>query len=134
MPDQVKHEMSKRIYGWSKLGKEVDNILSLMDPDTFILANRYQITGLLSYYTSNNTATYMTDGEKRFGYLGSVEHLLGKDALYVTVKRRNDIKRIEPFFGKVTSLDSLIIKRQGVIIYEFLFYKLKNYKGHLIKI
>jgi 4-amino-4-deoxy-L-arabinose transferase-like glycosyltransferase len=134
LPMPQKHEISRRIYGWRMLAAETDKLLKPLNDGAFIIANRYQISTLLTYYTAGHVDSYITNGKGRFGYFGSVKRLVGEDAVYVTETGRSDLPRISGFFEKTEPAGKLRIIRQGELIREFKFYKCFNYKGGLIEI
>jgi len=134
LPAPQKYEISRRIYGWKALAAASDLRLEQLGPGAFIVANRYQISTLLSYYTKGHREAYITNGKGRFSFLGSVAHLPGKDAVYVSETSRDDISRIGPYFERVEQSGELTITRQGELIREFRFYKCYNYRGGLIEI
>ncbi|MDH5638226.1 MAG: glycosyltransferase family 39 protein [Nitrospinota bacterium] len=133
-PMPQKKEISRRVYGWSTLAAEVDNRLKDLGPDAFILANRFQISTLLTYYTVGHRPAYITNGQGRFGYLGTVAHLPGAPAVYVTETGRDNMSRIGKYFGRAEKDGVIRIERHGELIREFTFYKCYNYQGELIKI
>ncbi|MGK7346627.1 MAG: glycosyltransferase family 39 protein [Candidatus Nitrospinota bacterium M3_3B_026] len=134
LPMPQKHEVSRRIYGWKLLGQESAARLKDLGEGAFIISNRYQIMSLLRYYTPDRPDAYITDGEGRFSYLGAVDHLPGKGALYVTEKGRAIVERLGEYFDRVEPAGSIKIERGGLLIREFEFYKCYNYQGGLIKI
>ncbi len=134
LPMPQKYEISRRIYGWRMLADETDKRLKPLKEGAFILANRYQISTLLTYYTTGHVESYITNGKGRFGYLGSVTRLIGEDAVYVTETGRSDLARISGYFEKTEPAGKLRIVRQGELIREFRFFKCFNYKGGLIEI
>lgn len=133
LPMPQKHEISRRIYGWRILGQESAARLESLGQGAFIISNRYQIMSLLRYYTPGRPEAFITDGEGRFGYLGAVDHLPGRDALYVTEKGRAITGRLGEYFDRVEPAGEVRIERGGLLIREFEFYKCYNYKGGLIK-
>ncbi len=134
LPMPQKHEVSRRVFGWKKLAAESDTRLSSLGDGAFIVANRYQISTLLTYYTKNHRQAYITNGKNRFGYLGPIDHLEGKNALYVTESNRVNIGPMKLFFDKVEEAGSIRIERHGLLIREFVFFKCYNYHGGLIEI
>ncbi len=134
LPMPQKYEISRRIFGWRALAAEADKRLKPLNKGAFILANRYQISSLLTYYSPGHTEAYITNGKNRFGYLGSIAHLIGKDAVYVTETQRSEAGRIARFFDRVEPAGKIRIVRRGELIREFEFYKCFNYKGGLIEI
>jgi len=133
-PMPQKHEISRRIYGWKTLGAEADKRLADMGGGAFIVANRYQISTLLSYYTAGHREAYITGGRGRFTYLGSALHLTGKNALYVSETGRTDLALLEPYFERIEPAGGLTVTRRGQLIREFVFFKCYNYRGGLIEI
>ncbi|MBI4665689.1 MAG: glycosyltransferase family 39 protein [Nitrospinae bacterium] len=134
LPMPQKREISRRIYGWKVLGEESARLLKPMGSGAFMLTGRYQISSLLGYYAPGRPEAYMMAGEGRFGYLGSVDHLKGKNVLYVEETGRVDLNAIKGYFRKVEPAGVLRIERHGELIREFSFYRCYNYKGGLVKI
>ena len=133
LPMPQKYEISRRIYGWKILAAESDKRLPALGEGAFIVANRYQIATLLTFYTSGHREAYMTNGEGRFGYLGSLARLSGSNALYVTETSRDDIARVGAHFDRCEPSGQVRIERQGELIREFTFHACYNYRGGLIK-
>ncbi|MDH5678150.1 MAG: glycosyltransferase family 39 protein [Nitrospinota bacterium] len=134
LPMPKKYEISRRIFGWRALAAESDRRLAELGANAFILANRYQISTLLTYYTKGHRPAYISNGKGRFGYLGSVEKLPGAPALYVTETGRDDIATIGRHFQRVEKDGFIRIERQGELIREFTFYKCYNYQGEFIRL
>ena len=134
LPMPQKYEISRRIYGWRILAGEADLRLAKLGRKAFIVTDRYQISTLLTYYTRGHREAYITNGSGRFGYLGSVAHLPGANALYLAETSRSEIGKIAGHFKRVEKSGSLRIERRGELIREFVFYKCYNYQGGLIQI
>lgn len=134
LPMPQKREISRRVYGWKALAAEAEERLERLREAPFIISNRYQIASLLRYYTPGHVEAYITNGKGRFGYFGSVAHLIGKDAVYVTEADRADISKIAASFERIEPAGSFKITRRGELIREFSFYKCYNYRGGLIEI
>lgn len=134
LPMPQKREISRRVYGWKALAKETSGRFKGLGDGAFILTGRYQISSLLRFYDPQGREAYMTSGQNRFGYLGSVAHLAGKNAVYVEETERIDIKAISAHFGKVEPAGIYRIERHGELIREFSFFRCYNYKGGLVKI
>ncbi len=134
LPMPKKYEISRRIFGWKILAAESDKRLDGLGEKAFIVTPRYQISTLLTFYTEGHREAYITNGKGRFGYLGSVDHLPGANALYVVETSRTNLKQISAHFDRVEPDGNVIIERRGELIREFSFFRCYNYKGGLIEI
>lgn len=134
LPMPQKREISRRVYGWKTLGHETGERLKSLGKDAFIVTERYQIAALMRFYAPGSPEAFMVKGEKRFGYLGSVTHLAGKNAVYVEETERVDVKTVSAHFEKVKPAGVLRIERHGELVREFSLFRCYNYKGGLVKI
>ena len=134
LPMPQKLEISRRVYGWTTLANESDKRIKDMGENAFIIAARYQISTLLTFYTAGHREAYITTGKGRFSYLGSLDHLPGANALYVVETHRADLAQMSAHFDKVEPDGKIRIERHGELIREFSFYRCYNYHGGLIEI
>jgi 4-amino-4-deoxy-L-arabinose transferase-like glycosyltransferase len=134
LPMPQKREISRRVYGWKTLAHEAGQRLKSLGNDAFIVTERYQIASLMRFYAPGSPEAFMTKGEKRFGYLGSVAHLTGKNAVYVEETERVDVKTVAEHFERVEPAGVLRIERHGELVREFSFFRCYNYKGGLVNI
>ena len=133
LPMPQKREVSRRVYGWKTLGGEVSKRLAELKGDSFIVTQRYQISSLLGYYTPGRPEAFMMTGAGRFGYLGSAEKLLGRNAVYVEETERIELDKVKKSFKKVEPAGVIRIERHGELIREFSIFKCYNYKGGLVE-
>jgi 4-amino-4-deoxy-L-arabinose transferase-like glycosyltransferase len=134
LPMPQKQEVSRRVYGWKTLARETGERLKSLGNDAFIVTERYQVASLMRFYAPGSPEAFMIKGEKRFGYLGSVAHLAGKNAVYMEETERVDVKTVAGHFDRVEPAGILRIERHGELVREFSFFKCYNYKGGLVKI
>ncbi len=131
MPDRG--EINRRVYGYDGLGVDVGKKLEEMNEKTFIATSRYQIASLLRYYTPDHRDAYMTTDIGRFRYSGSDDELVGRDALYVTERKRLELERVKKYFDRVEAAGDYDIVRDGETVRRFVYYKCYNYRGGLIQ-
>lgn len=134
LPMPQKTEISRRVYGWKALARATGERLNGLGSDAFIVTERYQIASLMRFYASAPVEAFMTKGDRRFGYLGSVKHLEGKNAVYMEETERVDVKTVAMHFEKVEPAGILRIERHGELVREFSLFRCYNYKGGLVKI
>jgi 4-amino-4-deoxy-L-arabinose transferase-like glycosyltransferase len=134
LPMPQKREVSRRVYGWKTLAHETGERLKSLGNDAFIVTERYQVASLMRFYAPGSPEAFMTRGEKRFGYLRSVSHLAGKNAVYMEETERVDVKTVAKHFERVEPAGILRIERHGELVREFSFFKCYNYRGGLVKI
>ncbi|MBI5815540.1 MAG: glycosyltransferase family 39 protein [Nitrospinae bacterium] len=134
LPMPQKRELSRRIYGWSVLGNQAAKELSTLGEGAFVLTQRYQISSLMAYYTPGRPEAFMMTGKGRFGYLGPVEKLIGRNAVYLEETERIELDKIRGGFERVEPAGVVRIERDGELIREFSIYRCYNYQGGLVEI
>lgn len=132
MPNRAK--LDQRFYGWPELAKEVDRISTEFSPPPFLFGTRWQVVSLLTFYTEGHKTAYMIDGQNRFPYLEPIDHLVGKDGLYITERSRDQSGRVRPYFKEVRKRSEVSIVRDGELVAVYLIYQCYNYSGGLIRV
>ncbi|MFQ5673040.1 MAG: ArnT family glycosyltransferase [Nitrospinales bacterium] len=127
---------AKRAYGWEQLGRKAGKLLQNTGRPRkiFVFADRHQITGELGFYIPGQPQTYRIHGLKRYPYLGNLDHLAGKDGLYVFVEGRGNLPLVKQHFDSVMELNSLPIEWKGQTVRTFRFFLCQNYKGGLLEV
>ncbi len=132
IPHPKRFEISRRIYGWKKLGNEVDDERKTLSAK-FIVADRHQTAGLLTYYTAPHLPAYLIGGYNRLRYtfLPPVDSYTGGDALYVVEEGRDNTAAMQKVFERIEMARTVVIERKGELIRRFVIYRCYNYRGGL---
>ncbi len=132
IPHPKRFEISRRIYGWKMLGGAVDEERRTFHAK-FLIADRHQIAGLLTYYTNPHMPAYMIGGYNRLRYtfLPPVDSYAGADAIYVVEEERDAASTLNKVFERVEKARVVVIERKGELIRRFLVYRCYNYRGGL---
>jgi len=131
VPHPQRREISRRVFGWKNLGREVDKVRETNSAD-FLIANRHQITGLMAYYTNPRIDAFVFDNNKyRYFFLPPTESKIGKNAIYLTEEERDQLKKVEGMFERVEKASVYTIERKGELIRRFILYRCYNYRGGL---
>ncbi len=132
IPHPKRYEISRRVFGWKKLGHEVDAERGTF-PAKFIVADRHQIAGLLTYYTTPHLPAYLIGGYNRLRYtfLPTVDSYTGSDALYVVEEERDNSTALQKVFERIEKARTVVIERKGELIRRFLIYRCYNSRGGL---
>ncbi len=132
IPHPKRFEISRRIYGWQKLGTEIDAERRSF-PAAFLVADRFQTGTLMTYYTSPNIPAYQvgSDNLRRYTFLPPVDTYKGSNALYMAEESRDESARLAARFDKVEKARTIEITRKGELIRRFVLYRCYNYCGGL---
>jgi len=132
IPHPKRFEISRRIYGWRMLGSAVDEERGAF-PAKFIIADRHQIAGLLTYYTNPHLPAYLIGryNSLRYTFLPAVDSYAGSDAIYVVEEERDFAEKLQKIFERIEKARVVVIERKGELIRRFLIYKCYNYRGGL---
>lgn len=122
-----------RVTAWRELGNRISKTLAEMPPETFIMADSYQITSELAFYVKGNPTTYnYDDGNRRMNqydlWPGPESLKKGRSALYVKGDNVGAEKEVLRSF-EACSKDLLTIYRNDAILKEFSIWRCYNYKG-----
>ena len=113
------------LYGWKQVAEEVLRIKTQLPPDSFMICDRYETGGQLSFYTKgdvyivHNNVTPWLDPEK----------LKGKDALYVNHSRYFRGPQFNFRAKKFSFIKKIDIFRSGRLARTFYVYRCENFMG-----
>ncbi len=126
----------KRAYGWKLLGEYVGTIYHDLDGATapFIFAHRHNIASELAFYIPGKPQAYRSHGKQRYSFLGNLDHLIGKNGIYVVQSGRGELKEIKKHFDSVEELNPLPIIIHGKLLRTFRIFRCINYRGGLIEV
>jgi undecaprenyl-diphosphatase len=131
IPHPQRYEISRRVYGWKLLAGKIDAVRRDINA-TFLIANRHQLTGLMTYYTKPHMLAYVLDlNAQRYFFLPPPDSQKGKNGIYLVEEERDMINRIKPMFDRVEKAETVVITRKGELIRRFVIYKCYNYRGGL---
>jgi undecaprenyl-diphosphatase len=123
-----------RLRGWAELGRAVGVTVERMpDPQrTFLVSDRYQITGELAFYTPGRPPAYNFDLGRRlnqYDFWESPEARVGWDAVYVEDGMRPLDERVRAAFERVDPPTVLEVKRGEQVIRVFSLYRGYGFRG-----
>ncbi|MBI3793823.1 MAG: glycosyltransferase family 39 protein [Nitrospinae bacterium] len=132
IPHPKRFEISRRVFGWRQLAGAVDAERSSF-PAKFLIADRHQIAGLLTYYTDDHLPAHVIGryNKLRYTFLPGTDTYAGGNAIYVVEEERDNSKALEKVFEKVEKARTVVIERKGELIRRFLIYRCYNYRGGL---
>ena len=100
----------------------------------FVFAHRHNIAGEISFYLPGKPQVYRSHGRLRYSFLGNIDHLIGKNAIYVVQVGRGEIEEFKKHFDSVDEIPSLPIVVDGKLLRTFRLFRCFNYKGGLIEL
>ena len=116
--------------GWDSLEKALHDF----DPQReFLLADKYQMTSLLSFYNPHQTQAYFFNllgmRKNQFSYWSPPEK--GKNALFVTLENGFDYPaRLAPYFAKIGAPKEVsLVEAQGQVVKKAYLIPCENYLG-----
>jgi len=122
---RIRKDATDDLYGWKKVAGEVNRIKAQMPPDSFIMCERYEIGGQLSFYTgqdvwiTRNNVTPWIDAGK----------LAGKDAIYVNNSRYPAEPRFVCHAKRFNLIKKIDVFRANRVIRTFNVYRCEDFIG-----
>lgn len=129
LPIPIKLDALKRLGGWSELAAAV-GAEQRAHPNCFLLAQKHDVTGILSYYLPGHPPVFL-QGPLRPSYYSAdeVAALKGRDAIFVTRARSDGARDIAGNFDRVTRLRQVDMPWGGRVADVYVLYLAQGYRG-----
>lgn len=127
-------------YGWDKLAAEIDDI-KVEYPDNFVFSSDdYKTSAILNFYLTDTVYAGNVINEKALQFnltQGNLNHLQGKDALFIDSDKRLKSKgrsehipeNLSNYFEEVVQLEPIVITKRNKQVRKWFVYNCMGYKG-----
>lgn len=125
--------------GWQGLGSGVRTLATQYPQDFIFSADDYKTSAMLNFYLGRMVYSRNIIGENalQFDFIGTDIHALkGKNALFINsltdvnddVDEKAFVKDLDPFFGAITPLPPIVVRKQGRVVRKFLVFRCMDYQ------
>lgn len=125
----VRVDPTDDVYGWNEVGKRATELYSTMPESSFLLCNRYETGGQLSFAMKEEVYVLRPGHITAFSFWQNEEELTGRDALYLTHSRYFCPPGNIYNFKKITKLKEIPLCRAGRKVRTFTLYHCKCFRG-----
>lgn len=131
LPIPPKDDITMDMYGWDRVGKEVQQIYNELDKEKwFLFTHRYQLSSQLAFYLPDQDYVYsFATRTEQFDFWRDQNEMIGKNGIYLTTSYYNTKPEKDNIFDKTELIKKIDIVKKGQVYRTYYIYKCFNYQG-----